>query len=137
MTIFTLDPRLHADTFPVVRLGLCQLLLMNDQRWPWLILVPQRAAITELHELTPLDQTMLTFETGLVAQTLKTVTSCHKLNIGALGNIVQQFHMHLIARNVGDPSWPGPVWGHGTKTPYTEAAAAELIAAIKQNLQSE
>ena len=71
---------------------------MNDRRWPWLLLVPQRPGVEEIHDLTPLDQAMLTFETNMVAQALKKVTGCTKINIGALGNIVRQLHVHIIAR---------------------------------------
>jgi diadenosine tetraphosphate (Ap4A) HIT family hydrolase len=127
---FTLDSRLAADTFPIARLGLCDLRLMNDSRWPWLILVPQRPGMSEIHELTPLDQTMLTFEAGIAAQALKTVVNCEKINTGALGNIVRQLHLHVIARNTGDPAWPGPVWGYGTREPYRENDARNFAKAI-------
>lgn len=110
-TGFILDRKLDQDTESVMWLGLCEVRLMCDMRWPWLVLVPQRPGIEEIHELTPLDQAMLTFEIGLVAQALKTVTGCDKINVGALGNIVRQLHVHVIARDEGDPAWPGPVWG--------------------------
>jgi diadenosine tetraphosphate (Ap4A) HIT family hydrolase len=103
---FELDPRLERDTVPVLWLGLCELRLMDDSRWPWLILVPQRPGITELHDLTPLDQTMLIFEANTVSQALKRVTSCRKINAGALGNVVSQLHYHVVARNEKDPNWP-------------------------------
>jgi len=92
--------------------------VMNDRRWPWLILVPQRPGIEEVHDLTPLDQAMLTFEVNMAAQTLKRVTGCTKINTGALGNIVRQLHVHVIARSEGDAAWPGPVWGYGLREPY-------------------
>ncbi|GAA5664312.1 diadenosine tetraphosphate (Ap4A) HIT family hydrolase [Ochrobactrum sp. RC6B] len=130
MEQFELDKRLNADTFFVAKLGLCELRLMNDRRWPWLILVPRRPDLTEIHDMTPLDQTMLTFETGIVAQALKTVTACHKINTGALGNIVRQLHLHVIARSEGDAGWPGPVWGYGTRETYDEKDAHRLIADI-------
>ncbi|WP_266018184.1 HIT domain-containing protein [Brucella intermedia] len=130
MEQFELDKRLNADTFFVAKLGLCELRLMNDRRWPWLILVPRRPDLTEIHDMTPLDQTMLTFETGIVAQALKTVTACHKINTGALGNIVRQLHLHVIARSEGDAGWPGPVWGYGTRETYEEKDAHRLIADI-------
>ncbi|MGN6449455.1 MAG: HIT domain-containing protein [Brucella intermedia] len=130
MEQFELDKRLNADTFFVAKLGLCELRLMNDRRWPWLILVPRRPDLTEIHDMTPLDQTMLTFETGIVAQALKTVTACHKINTGALGNIVRQLHLHVIARSEGDAGWPGPVWGFGSRETYDEKDAHRLIADI-------
>ncbi|MHC5231527.1 HIT domain-containing protein [Brucella sp. LJL56] len=134
MEQFELDKRLHADTFSVAKLGLCELRLMNDKRWPWLILVPRRPGLTEIHDMTPLDQTMLTFETGIVAQALKTATACQKINTGALGNIVRQLHLHVIARNEDDAGWPGPVWGFGTRETYDEKAAHQLIADIRAAL---
>ena len=134
MSTFILDSRLAADTFPVTTLGLCTLRLMNDKRWPWLILVPQRANMAEIHELTPLDQTMLTFEAGLAAQALKKVTSCEKINSAALGNVVRQLHFHVIARNTGDAGWPGPVWGFGARESYKNEEARSLAAAILEAL---
>lgn len=115
---FSLDHRLEADTRPLMWLGLCEVRVMNDRRWPWLVLVPQRPGIAEIHDLTPLDQTMLTFEMTMAAEALKSVTRCFKINTGALGNIVRQLHLHVVARNEGDANWPGPVWGHGPREPW-------------------
>ena len=128
---FALDPRLESDTEPVIWLGLCELRLMNDSRWPWLILVPQRPGIEEIHDLTPLDQAMLTFEANMVAQALKKVSGCTKINTGALGNIVRQLHIHIIARSEGDPGWPGPVWGYGMREPYRRAALHQFADQIR------
>ena len=98
------------------------------------MLVPQRTNVSEIFELTPLDQTMLTFETVLVAEALKKVTGATKINTGALGNIVRQLHVHVVARSEGDANWPGPVWGHGTAEPRTaeetKAFAAKLLDAL-------
>ena len=113
-----LDRRLDNDSEPVTWLGLCELRIMNDRRWPWLILVPQRPDMEELHDLTPLDQAMLTFEINLVGEALKRITGCTKINTGALGNVVRQLHVHVVARSEGDPNWPGPVWGHGAREPW-------------------
>jgi len=134
MIAFSLDQRLSEDTTAVTRLGLCELRLMNDRRWPWLILIPQRPAVTEIHELSALDQTMLTFEAGMTAQALKSVTGCEKINTGALGNVVRQLHLHLIARNPGDPGWPGPVWGFGSREPYGDSQRAAFADAIRNAL---
>ena len=120
---FQLDPRLAADTVPIGRLGLCELLLMDDSRWPWVILVPRRPGAVEFHDLTPLDQTMLTFETGMVAKALKELSGAAKINIGTLGNVVSMFHLHIVARHPADANWPGPVWGYGTRTPYDRKVA--------------
>lgn len=131
---FELDRRLEADSEPLLWLGLCEMRLMNDRRWPWVVLVPQRAGIEELHELTPLDQAMLTFETNLVAQGLKQVTGCTKINVAALGNVVRQLHVHVVARNEGDPGWPGPVWGHGQREPYPRTDMHQFKERLKEAL---
>lgn len=134
MCAFKLDERLEADSRPVSVLGLCQLRLMNDRRWPWFLLVPQRSEAEEIYHLTPLDQTLLTFEAGETARALKRVTDCAKINIGALGNQVRQLHVHVVARNPGDDGWPGPVWGVGKAEPYDTNSAKELISAIVKEL---
>lgn len=132
---FVLDPRLEGDSTLVTVLGLCQLRLMKDARWPWLLLVPQRRDVTEIFDLTPLDQTMLTFEIGMGARALKEATGCVKVNLGALGNQVRQLHVHLVARNEGDEGWPGPVWGRPDARSYEDGAAEELAGAIVEKLQ--
>lgn len=127
MKDFRLDERLERDSELVTVLGLCQLRLMKDSRWPWLLLVPQRDAITEIFQLTPLDQTLLTFESNAVAAALKTVTGASKINVGALGNVVSQLHVHIVARSEGDANWPGPVWGFGTAEPYRDDAKQKFL----------
>ncbi len=134
---FELDRRLNADSVPVVWLGLCELRLMDDRRWPWLVLVPQRPGACEIHDLTPLDQTMLAFETNLVAQALKNVTGCTKINTGALGNVVRQLHVHVVARHTGDPGWPGPVWGHGVREPYRPEDRHALVDRMRTALSDD
>lgn len=131
---FELDARLEADSEPLIWLGLCELRIMNDRRWPWLVLVPQRPGIEEVHDLTPLDQTMLTFETNMVAQGLKKATACTKINTGALGNIVRQLHVHIIARNESDAGWPGPVWGYGMREPYRKQELRQFAEKVKSAL---
>jgi diadenosine tetraphosphate (Ap4A) HIT family hydrolase len=131
---FELHRQLEADTEPVLWLGLCELRAMNDRRWPWLVLVPQRPDIEEIHDLTPLDQTMVTFETNLVAQALKRLTGCSKINTGALGNVVRQLHIHVVARSEGDPGWPGPVWGHGAREPYRRSELHQFAERVRAAL---
>lgn len=131
---FTLEARLEHDSNHLMWLGLCELRVINDRRWPWLVLIPQRPGIEETHELTPLDQAMLTFETNMVSQALKTATRCTKINTGALGNIVRQLHVHVVARNEGDPGWPGPVWGYGMREPYERAQFDRFAEQIKAAL---
>lgn len=115
---FEIDARLEAVSHPVVWLGLCELRLVNERRWPWLLLIPQRPGIEEMHELTPLDQTLLTFETNSVSQMLKAEIGCDKINVAMLGNRVRQLHLHVVARSQGDAGWPAPVWGQDPREPY-------------------
>lgn len=128
MADFTLHPRLEADTAFVADGPLSRLLLMNDARYPWLILVPRHTGLVELTDLSPPDRATLMDEIARAAQTLKHLTSAAKLNVGALGNLVPQLHVHIVARNPGDPAWPGPVWGHSPAVPYDDAARARFIA---------
>jgi diadenosine tetraphosphate (Ap4A) HIT family hydrolase len=131
---FELDRRLEADTRHVMWLGLCELRLMDDCRWPWLVLIPQRRGAVEVHDMTPLDQTLLTFEANMVAEALKEVTGCTKINTGALGNIVRQLHVHVVARSEGDANWPGPVWGHGEREPYRREDAHQFADRVARAL---
>jgi diadenosine tetraphosphate (Ap4A) HIT family hydrolase len=133
---FELDARLARDTELVASLGLCQLRLMKDSRWPWFMLVPQRNKVSEVFDLTPLDQTLLTFETNAVALALKQATGAEKINVAAIGNIVRQLHVHIVARNEGDPNWPGPIWGYGQAEGYDEDEKRELIDRLTDNLAS-
>jgi diadenosine tetraphosphate (Ap4A) HIT family hydrolase len=131
---FTLDERLARDALVIGDLPLCRVLLMNDVRWPWLILVPRRDGLVELIDLEPPDRTRLMDEAGRAARFLKSQARADKINVGALGNIVRQLHLHVVARVIGDPAWPGPVWGYGVATPYGDDAAQALIAATKTSL---
>lgn len=131
---FELDRKIDAESWPVMWLGLCELRIMDDRRWPWLLLVPQRPGIEEIHDLTPLDQAMLTFETNVVAHALKKMTGCAKINTAALGNVVRQLHVHVIARSEGDAGWPGPVWGHGMREPYRREERHRFVDRIETAL---
>src|SRR5690606_1489429 len=131
---FERDARLQPDTEPRKRLGPGERRLMTDRRWPWLVLGPGRAEAVENHDLTSLETTMLTLETNTVSKALKELTQCHKINIGALGNIVSQLHVHIVARHDGDPAWPGPVWGHGHREPYEPAAIHKFIDSVRSKL---
>ncbi|MDW2981003.1 MAG: HIT family protein [Rhodanobacter sp.] len=131
---FALDPRLAADTCPVAALPLCDVLLMNDARYPWLILVPRRAGLVEIADLDTGGQAALWQEVSRATAALRAVVRCDKLNLGALGNIVRQLHVHLVARVEGDAAWPGPVWGHGRSVAYDDDRAAALIAALRHAL---
>ncbi|MGP1666162.1 MAG: HIT domain-containing protein [Rhodanobacter sp.] len=128
---FVLDPRLIADTHRVTSLPLCEVLLMNDARYAWLILVPRRAKMSEIDELCAADQTQLWQEVNRAAAALRLTAPYDKLNLGALGNIVHQLHIHVIARHQGDAAWPGPVWGHSQAQAYAEPHVNARLAALK------
>jgi diadenosine tetraphosphate (Ap4A) HIT family hydrolase len=118
MTEFRLDARLDADSLFVAELSLSSLRLMNDRRYPWTILVPRRAGLVEWHDLSSADQRILTDEITIVSKALSSLAAAHKMNVAALGNIVRQLHVHVIARREGDEAWPQPIWGRGAMTPY-------------------
>jgi diadenosine tetraphosphate (Ap4A) HIT family hydrolase len=105
---------------------------MNDSRWPWLVLVPVRARAVEIHDLSDTDQALLANETALAAKLLKSLINCEKINSAALGNVVRQLHVHVVARSENDPNWPGPVWGFGRREPYAE----EELALWRNRLQA-
>ena len=128
MTKFDLHPRLEADTALVADWPLSRVLVMNDARYRWLILVPRRADAVEIFDLDPQDRNALGEEVARAARALKQITGAAKINIGALGNLVPQLHLHIVARSPGDPAWPGPVWGHSAAVPYEESVRAAFIA---------
>jgi len=131
---FMLDARLDADTRLVASLALCDVRLMNDARFPWLVLVPRHVGLVEIADLSADVQTLLWQEVNRASAALRTVAPCDKLNLGALGNIVRQLHVHVIARCEGDPAWPGPVWGYGSARPYVEASLTARLDALRQAL---
>ncbi|HAC69185.1 MAG TPA: diadenosine tetraphosphate hydrolase [Pseudomonas sp.] len=135
--MFQVDSRLAGDTLEVASLTLCQVLLLNDQRYDWLVLVPRRESVTEVLDLSPLDQAQLWREVTLVAGVLREAQPDYKLNIGALGNIVRQLHLHILLRREGDPAWPGPVWGHSPREPYSEEAGQAAVARWRAQLEQE
>jgi diadenosine tetraphosphate (Ap4A) HIT family hydrolase len=134
---FALDPRLAADTLAVTTLPLCEVRLMNDARYAWLILVPRQAGLAEVSDLVDDERARLWREVDQAALALRAVAPCDKLNIGALGNVVRQLHVHVLARREGDAAWPGPVWGHGAAVPYRPDEAAARVAALRQQLEHE
>lgn len=133
---FTLDRRLQADCHLVGDWPLCSLLLMDDARWPWFILVPRRVGLRELCDMDGGDRAQLWRESTLLAIAMRCEFAPHKLNVAALGNVVEQLHLHHVARWPGDPAWPAPVWGFGNRVPYTEAEQGEAIARILERLPS-
>ena len=132
---WSLHPQLRADTVPVCDLELTQALAMNDANFPWLILVPRRVGVSEIFELGP-EQVTLLNEISLVSLALKELTQCDKLNIAAIGNVVPQLHIHIVARRKDDALWPKPVWGAATPRVYDPAALERLATAIRERLRS-
>jgi diadenosine tetraphosphate (Ap4A) HIT family hydrolase len=134
-TAFTLHPRLASDTRAVGRLALCRVLLMNDRRFPWLILVPERPGVREIHRLDPADRAALIEEVAFTAAALEKLTGAEKMNVAALGNQVPQLHVHVIARFAADPAWPNPVWTRPGAVPYAEPEMARMAARIAAALE--
>ena len=134
MSGFVLDPRLANDTRPVASLALCDVLLMNDSRFPWLVLVPRKAGMVEICDLSPHDQALLWHEVTQASQALRSLAPFDKLNLGALGNIVRQLHVHVVGRREGDAAWPGPVWGSGKAVAYEAGARARMLEALRESL---
>lgn len=132
---FELHPQLAADTFLVGNLPLCRVLLMNESRYPWLILVPQRYGISEIYQLSTAERTQLWEESDLVSRQLMYLFKGDKLNIAALGNVVPQLHLHHIVRFKTDVAWPAPVWGKFKPDAYTAAAAETLLLQLRQALK--
>ena len=133
---WSLHPRLQNDTTPVGDLALSRVLAIDDADYPWLILVPRRAGVTEIAELGGADAARLMEEIARVSRILKAVTGCDKLNIAAIGNIVPQLHVHITARRKDDPLWPKPVWGATPQRKGDPAEFARFVTAIRERFQT-
>lgn len=133
-TDWILHEQLAADTHPVASFGLCELRLLDDANYPWLVLVPRVAEARELTDLTQTQQATLMREIDRVARTLQQVFRPFKLNIAALGNVVPQLHVHLIGREPDDPAWPAPVWGRVQARPYETEALVERVRRLRAAL---
>ncbi|AXS39023.1 HIT family protein [Breoghania sp. L-A4] len=131
---FSLDPWLETDSAFVLDLPLSTLRLSGDARYPWLLLVPRKPNLIEIIDLDAADRTQLMAEIAQVSSALKAITGCDKLNVGALGNMVAQLHVHVIARFNDDPAWPGPVWGVGEAQARSPEARGEMIGALRRAL---
>ena len=135
MSGFRLDDRLAADTVAVCDLALCRVLLMNDRRYPWVILVPRIDGASEIPDLGPEQRNQLLRESVDVSAAMRTLFPGDRLNVAALGNIVPQLHLHHVIRRKDDPAWPNPVWGHSPAVPYPPQQAADLVARLRRTLQ--
>jgi diadenosine tetraphosphate (Ap4A) HIT family hydrolase len=131
---YALHPQLAADTHPLATLALCELRLMDDANYPWLVLVPRIAGARELIDLEAEQRRQLVDETDVAARLLRDVFRPFKLNVAALGNLVPQLHVHVIARFEGDPAWPAPVWGRVAARPYEPEALVERITRLRDAL---
>ncbi len=129
--MFELDSRLKNDTFDFGSFPLCRLLLLNDCSYPWFILVPQREALQEIYQLSEADRQLFWDESNQLSLWMKHYFNFDKLNIAALGNVVNQLHLHHVGRTIGDPAWPNPVWGHRPAIPYRDKDVERLHRAIQ------
>lgn len=133
--MFEIDPAFVATSHALGDLALSHVRLQDDGRYPWIVLIPRRAAMRELEDLAREDLAILTDEILAVGRAVRALgLSVDKLNVGALGNVTPQLHVHVIGRRIGDPAWPGPVWGHSPAEPYAPTELARASAAAKAAL---
>jgi diadenosine tetraphosphate (Ap4A) HIT family hydrolase len=144
MPAFAIDPRILAASEPLLSLKLCEARLQSDDRWPWIVLTPRKPGAREIEHLSPADRAQLMEEILAAAAAVRALGAAlgrpvEKLNVGALGNIVEQLHVHVIGRRADDPAWPGPVWGVAGARPYSperlavaQSAAAPALQAMKR-----
>ena len=132
MTDFTVDPVITSLTYQLADWPPSRVFLYNDARYQWGLLVPRRAGVIEMCDLEPADQQQLMTEIVKLSKIIRTLPGVEKLNVGNLGNMVPQLHVHVIGRRKGDPAWSGPVWGHSEAQPWPRPAEAPLALALKQ-----
>jgi diadenosine tetraphosphate (Ap4A) HIT family hydrolase len=131
---WSLHPQLKQDTFDIGDLPLCRVLVINDANYPWLLLVPRRPEAIEIIDLDEVERAQLMTEISRVGHALKDITKCQKLNIAALGNVVPQLHIHVIARRSSDAAWPRPVWGVAPPLAYDAEEAQQLISTLRRKI---
>lgn len=139
MADFVLDPAFEAGSVAVGELPLCHVRLQNDARWPWLILIPRLPGLREIEDLSAADRVQLIEESVLAGAAVRAIGEAtgwpvEKLNLGALGNVTAQLHVHLVGRRAGDPAWPGPVWGVGTAERYADADLEIAMSVVRRTL---
>jgi diadenosine tetraphosphate (Ap4A) HIT family hydrolase len=135
-TGFALSPPFLATSALIGRLPLCEARLQSDARWPWICLIPRRAEVTEIEQLSVADRAQLIEEATACGPAVRAIGEAlgwtvEKLNIGALGNVTPQLHMHVVGRRRGDAAWAGPVWGVGTAEAYAPEAEARAVEAAR------
>lgn len=133
-TDWSLHPQLQKDTIDIGDLPLSRVLVIKDANYPWLLLVPRRPDVAEIIDLNEVEQAQLMTETSRVGRALKDITRCDKLNIAALGNLVPQLHVHLIARRTNDAAWPRPVWGVMPPLPHDPQEVQAFISALRRKI---
>lgn len=133
---FVVDPRIVAESVVLAEGRLSHVRLMDDARFPWLLLLPRRAGLVELTDLGVADRALLMEEIAVAGTALKAAMPFEKLNVAALGNIVTQLHVHVVGRSPGDAAWPGPVWGSGARQPRTPLEAAALLERLREALRA-
>ena len=131
---FILDSRIEAASIKVLNLTLCQVRLMDDARFPWLLLIPQQAGAEEWIDLSQASQHLLADEITATVSTVRGLFKPDKMNVATLGNQVRQLHVHVIARNTDDAAWPDAVWCHGQPSPYTDATRISTIESLRSSL---
>ena len=131
---WSLHPQLKKDTIDIGDLPLCRVLVIKDAHYPWLLLVPRRPDAVEIIDLDEVEQAQLMTEISRAARALKEVTRCDKLNIAALGNLVPQLHVHIIARRSSDAAWPRPVWGVMPPLPHDPEEVRNFIGALRRKI---
>ena len=131
---YALHPQLAADTHPVALLGLCELRLMDDANYPWVVLVPRLAVARELIDLDATQRHALADDIDQASRVLRAAFQPFKLNVAALGNLVPQLHVHVVARDEQDPAWPAPVWGRVAALSYSPEQLVDRIALLQELL---
>jgi diadenosine tetraphosphate (Ap4A) HIT family hydrolase len=131
---WSLHPQLKQDTIDIGDLPLSKVLVIKDANYPWLMLVPRRPEKVEIIDLDEVEQAQLMTEVSRAAKALKEITKCDKLNIAALGNVVPQLHVHVIARRSSDPAWPRPVWGVVPPLAHDAAEVQHFISALRRKI---
>jgi len=133
-SVWSLHPQLEKDTIDIGDLPLSRVLVIRDANYPWLLLVPRRAAAIEIIDLDDVERAQLMTEVSRAARALKEVTKCDKLNIAALGNVVPQLHVHVIARRKTDAAWPRPIWGAVPPLPHDAEEVQNFISALRRKI---
>jgi diadenosine tetraphosphate (Ap4A) HIT family hydrolase len=133
MTDFAVDPVIVSLTRKLADWPLCRVFLYNDSRYQWGLLVPRRPGAVEMCDLSGEDQQQMMAEIAQLSNLIRPLPGVEKLNVGNLGNMVTQLHVHVIGRYKGDPAWPGPVWGHSDPTPWADPATAPLTLAVSKS----